>query len=348
MPFDPHPPQAATVTVRPRAVAAWLAGVAAMVWAMVALGGATRLSGSGLSIMEWAPIMGTLPPLSDHEWRRLYDLYRTIPQYALVNQGFGIEGFKAIFWLEYLHRLWGRLIGLAYALPLAWFWWKRAIPAWIRPRLLLLLALGALQGAIGWYMVASGFEAGRTAVSPHRLVLHLGLAFVIFALLADAALRLAWPRTPGAPRAARRALALALGLAAASMLAGGFVAGIRAGLDYNTFPLMDGRLVPAGYLGTVPWWAALTGDIATVQFNHRGLATATLLATAAALALAWRQPRLRPVALLFALAVAAQYALGIATLLHMVPLGLGTLHQALAVGVLATGVAAVHAARPPP
>jgi cytochrome c oxidase assembly protein subunit 15 len=351
MPFDPSPPaQPAPGTLRARrnerAVAAWLLLVAAMVWAMVALGGATRLSGSGLSIMEWSPLLGTLPPLSEAEWTRLYDLYRTIPQYSLQNRGFGMEGFKAIFWLEYLHRLWGRLIGLAFALPLAWFWWQGRIPAGLKPRLLLLLALGGLQGGIGWYMVASGFEAGRTAVSPYRLVLHLGMAFLIFALLLRTALPLLWPAPQGAQPGPRRALHLALGLAVATMLAGGFVAGIRAGFDYNTFPLMAGQFVPNAYFQLTPWWRNLTGNIAAVQFNHRLLATATLLAGGLALALAWRAPGLRGPVGLFAATLLAQYGLGVATLLHVVPQGLGTLHQAVAVGVLAAGLVALHAARP--
>ena len=145
-----------------RAVALWLFGMCGMIWVMVALGGATRLTGSGLSIMEWAPLRGALPPLSDAEWQRLYALYQSIPQYELVNKGFGLDGFKRIFWLEWSHRLWGRLIGLAYALPLAWFWLRGRIPAGYKPRLLLLLVLGGLQGAVGWFMVASGFEADRT------------------------------------------------------------------------------------------------------------------------------------------------------------------------------------------
>lgn len=345
MPFDPSPPQAGA-TRDHRAMARWLLAVAAMVWAMVALGGATRLSGSGLSIMEWAPIMGTLPPLSDAEWERLYDLYRTIPQYDLVNRGFGMDGFKAIFWLEYLHRLWGRLIGLAFGLPLVWFWWRGRIPAGFAPRLLLLLGLGALQGAMGWYMVASGFQADRTAVSPYRLVLHLGLALLIFGLLVDTALRLLPRRVAVMPKGARFWTHATFTAAVLAMLAGGFTAGIRAGLDYNTFPLMQGQLVPPGYLGLEPWWRSLTADIATVQFHHRLAATATLVLAGIALWRAWPSPAARPALLLLAGAIAAQYALGVATLLHVVPQGLGTLHQAVAVGVLGAGVLALDRLRP--
>lgn len=355
MPFDP-PARAAPPTDRAaadaRAVALWLLLVAALVWIMVAIGGATRLTGSGLSIMEWAPIAGVLPPLTDAEWQRLYDLYRTIPQYQLVNRGFGMEGFKQIFWLEWIHRFWGRLIGLAYVAGLAWFWARGRVPAGLGPRLLLLLALGGAQGAIGWFMVASGFEADRTEVSPYRLVIHLGMAFLLYALLVWTALTLLRPAPPAAPAPAalRRWTHIAAGLAVAAMLAGGFVAGIRAGLSYNTFPLMDGRLVPAGYWDLAPAWRNLTANVAAVQFNHRLLATAALLAAGWAAALGWRAlPRgpVRGAVTGLAIAVALQYGLGIATLLAVVPPWLGTLHQAVAVLVLTGALLALHALRRP-
>ncbi|WP_439598899.1 COX15/CtaA family protein [Falsiroseomonas sp.] len=352
MPFDPPPPSS-TATLRrdARAVAFWLLGVAGLVWIMVAIGGATRLTGSGLSIMEWAPLSGTLPPLSEAEWQRLYDLYRTIPQYQLVNQGFGIEGFKQIFWLEWLHRLWGRLIGLAYAAGLAWFWLRGRIPAGSKPRLLGLLALGGLQGAVGWYMVASGFEADRTAVSPYRLVIHLGLALLIFSALLWTALGLLRPEgsAPAEARPVRRMLKVAAWTLVAAMLAGGFVAGTRAGLSFNTFPLMDGQLVPDGYWLLSPAWTNLTANIAAVQFNHRLLATLTALFAAGAVWAALRRlpdGGARRAVLGFGASVALQYALGVATLLHVVPVSLGTLHQAVAVLVLASALVALHALRP--
>jgi cytochrome c oxidase assembly protein subunit 15 len=355
MPFDTRPltlPEAERPARNDaRAVATWLLGVAGLVWIMVAIGGATRLTGSGLSIMEWAPLSGTLPPLSEAEWNRLYELYRTIPQYQLVNAGFGLEGFKEIFWLEWIHRFWGRLIGLAYAAGLAWFWIRGRIPAGAKPRLLGLLALGGLQGAVGWYMVASGFEADRTAVSPYRLVIHLGLALLIFSALVWTALGLLRPEgeAPASARPVRRMVKVAVWCVVAAMLAGGFVAGIRAGFSYNTFPLMDGRLVPAGYLDLAPWWTNLTANVAAVQFNHRLLATLATLAVAGAVWAALRRlpagPARRAVLALGA-AVALQYALGVATLLMVVPVSLGTLHQATAVLVLATALVALHALRP--
>mgnify|MGYP005852443175 CR=1 FL=1 len=355
MPFDSR--SAAGLPVRntaadARAVARWLLFVAALVWIMVGIGGATRLTGSGLSIMEWAPIAGFLPPLSDAEWQRLFDLYRTIPQYQLINQGFGMEGFKEIFWLEWIHRFWGRLIGIAYVAGLAWFWLRGRMPAGLKPRLLLLLALGGLQGAIGWFMVASGFQADRTEVSPYRLVIHLGMAFLLFGMLLWTALTLLRPApaAPGAPPALRRALHVAAGLAVLTMLAGGFVAGIRAGFSYNTFPLMDGRLVPEGYWDLAPLWKNLTANIPAVQFNHRLLATAALVAALGVAAWAWRAlpaGAARGAVAGFAGAILLQYVLGIATLLAVVPVWLGTLHQAVAVLVLAAALLALHTLRRP-
>lgn len=357
MPFDAHSPALMPPADRgrhgnPRAVALWLLGVAGLIWIMVAIGGATRLTGSGLSIMEWAPLSGTLPPLTQAEWQRLYDLYRTIPQYGLLNAGFGMEGFQRIFWLEWLHRFWGRLIGLAYLGGFLFLWWRGAIPRALMPRLFLLFALGGLQGAIGWFMVASGFQADRTAVSPYRLVLHLGMAFVLFGLVLWTALSLLRAPVRVAERqgTVRRQVQAAFWLAALTMLAGGFVAGTRAGFTWNTFPLMDGALLPPGYFDLSPPWENLTKNLAAVQWNHRLLATLTLLAAAGAAAAAWRRlpPGLARGAVLgFAAAVLLQYGLGVATLLAVVPVGLGTLHQAVAVGVLAAGLLAWHALREP-
>lgn len=357
MPFDAHnlaatPPADRGSLGNPRAVGRWLLVVAAMIAVMVALGGATRLTGSGLSIMEWAPLSGTLPPLGEAEWQRLFDLYRTIPQYQLQNAGFGLEGFKRIFWLEWAHRLWGRLIGLAYLLPFLWLWARGAIPRGLLPRLGLLFVLGGMQGAIGWFMVASGFEADRTTVSPFRLVLHLSMAFLLFGAVLWTALDLLRPprSQPAGAAKVRRQVIAAFGLAVLTMLAGGFVAGLRAGFTFNTFPLMDGQLVPAGYLDLSPAWLNLVGNVAAVQFNHRLLATLTALATVGVVIAGLRRlgPGLARRAVLgFGMAVAAQYALGVVTLLQVVPVALGTLHQTVAVVVLASGLLAWHALREP-
>lgn len=353
MPFDltrmPRPSAQRAAAADDRAVAIWLLAVALMVLAMVAIGGATRLTGSGLSIMEWRPLTGWFPPFSEAEWQRLFDLYRTIPQYQAVNRGMDLAGFKEIFWLEYLHRVWGRLIGVAFLAGFAGLALAGRIRRALVPRLLLLFGLGALQGFLGWFMVASGFFAHRTAVSPYRLVIHLGMAFLIFALLLWTALRLMRaPPAEAAPAPLRRGVLATGVLAIVAMLAGGFVAGIRAGFDYNTFPLMDGRLVPAGYFALEPWFLNLFETIPAVQFNHRLLATLALGAALWLAVAAWqsRATSAGRAALLLAAMIAAQYALGVATLLAVVPVGLGTLHQTVAALVLAAFVNALERLRP--
>ena len=345
----PHPTRQRQV----RAVAVWLFGMCAMLLVMVSLGGATRLTGSGLAIMEWKPLMGALPPLSDAEWQRLYRLYQQIPQYALVNQGFGLEGFKRIFWLEWTHRFWGRLIGLAFLGPLLWFAWRGAISRRLAGRLGLLFLLGGLQGAIGWFMVASGFAADSTAVSPYRLVVHLVMALTLYAAIFWTALTL-WHEgaatAPTGPRV-RGLQPLIIGTCCAvalTVLAGGLVAGLRAGLTYNTFPLMDGSLVPASFARLRPFVRNLTENVATVQFDHRLLATVTALLATATLVVGLRGAaagRLRTALLALGLAVLGQYALGVATLLWVVPVALGTAHQAMAVLVLTAALTALHAGR---
>ena len=342
MPSDALPPVESRQAHDRRAVTNWLFVLCGMILVMVALGGATRLTGSGLSIMEWAPLRGTLPPLSEAEWNRLYALYREIPQYALVNKGFGIEGFKEIFWLEWLHRFWGRMIGLAFVVPLAVLWWRGAVPRVLLPRLVGLFVLGGMQGAVGWFMVASGFAAEATAVSPYRLVMHLGLALVLYAAILWTALGLR--RTAPVIGGPRRLVQATAAVAALTILAGGFVAGLKAGLDYNTFPLMAGRLVPEGYGLLEPFVLNFVENIAAVQFNHRLLATLTLVLAGASVVAGWRSAA-RPVLLALAGAVGVQYALGIATLVHVVPVGLGTLHQAMAVLVLTAALVSLDRLR---
>ena len=353
MPFDLQTDPQSRHRTSYRAVALWLFCLCFMVLVMVSLGGATRLTGSGLSIMEWAPIMGTLPPLSDAEWQRLFTLYQQIPQYTLVNQGFGIDGFKQIFWLEWTHRLWGRLIGFAFLLPMLWFAVRGALPRGLLKRLVLLLALGGLQGGVGWFMVASGFDADRTAVSPYRLVVHLVLALTLYSALLWTALGV-WrlgrrrPDALGAPTWLPPVSGAMLAMVALTIVAGGFVAGLKAGLTYNTFPLMDGRLVPEGYAALQPFWRNLTENVAAVQFDHRLLATVTagsvLIACVAALSGRLSAGVRRAV---FAVTgvVCLQYALGVATLLYVVPVGLATAHQALAVLLLTAVIVLRHSQR---
>jgi cytochrome c oxidase assembly protein subunit 15 len=323
-----------------RAVGLWLLGCCAMVLAMAVIGAITRLTESGLSIMEWAPISGVLPPLSQAEWQRLFDLYRQIPQFSQVNAGMDLEAFKTIFWWEYVHRLWGRLIGAAFLLPLVWFWLRGRIDRPLAGKLLLVLALGGAQGLLGWFMVASGF-ADRTDVSQYRLTAHLALALIIYGYLLWLALGVLWPRPErsrdGAALPLRRALWALLALVAVTIASGGFVAGLNAGFTYNTFPLMDGEIVPRGYADLSPWIANLFENVAAVQFNHRLLAVTTVIL--AFVLWVWSLSRdLAPSAQVgfAALAILAliQLALGITTLLLVVPVTLGALHQAGAVLVL--------------
>lgn len=333
-----------------RAVAAWLVGVAAMIFLMVVIGGITRLTESGLSITEWKPVTGTLPPLTEADWEREFELYKRIPEAQTVHYGITLEEFKRIYFWEYLHRLWGRLIGVVFAVPLAWFLITRRIPAGFGLRLTGIFALGALQGFVGWWMVTSGL-VDRTDVSQYRLVAHLGLALIIYAAVVWTVLDLLTPSPSGiAPPRLRRQASAFGALAFTTILSGGFVAGLDAGLTYNTFPLMDGRLFPAGYFIQSPWWINWFENVTAIQFNHRLLAIATL-AAAIALWAYWR-PRTVPALRLGLDALAAstliQVSLGIATLLLVVPIPLAALHQAGAVLVLTAAVALRHTARRAP
>ncbi len=336
----------------PRAVGLWLALCCAMVFAMAVIGAVTRLTESGLSIMEWAPVTGILPPLSEAEWQRLFALYREIPEYQVENAGMSLAAFKSIFWWEYIHRFWGRLIGLVFALPFLWFLVSGRLRGGLASKLLAIFVLGGLQGLMGWIMVASGFAA-RTDVSQYRLVAHLALALLIYGALLVTAARLLMPAPAASPDARtarlRRALGGFLALAALTILSGGFVAGLNAGLTYNTFPLMDGDLVPGGYGALSPWFLNLFENVAAVQFNHRLLAVATLV-VAIALWLWSRRLALAPGAkgamgLLLAMAL-LQLGLGIATLLLVVPVWLAALHQAGALVLLGLGLWARHQLRP--
>lgn len=337
-------PSAETSRAAPRAVATWLLVCCAMIFAMAVIGAITRLTESGLSIMEWDPITGAIPPLSHAEWQRLFALYQETGEYKSLPGGMTLGGFQQIFWWEWIHRLWGRTIGLVYLLPFLWFLWRGKVPAGFAGPLWIGFALGGLQGFMGWFMVESGFSA-RTDVSQYRLVMHLGLALLIYCYLLWIALSLLRGATPRPARAPRRSLPLFLALLVLTLAAGGFVAGTDAGLTYNTFPLMDGRLVPSGYAALSPWWLNWFETIAAVQFDHRLLATLTLLG---ALALAWRgwsraggTPLARDLTLVAAAAV-LQYGLGVATLLEAVPVPLGALHQAGAILLLTATVNALH------
>jgi cytochrome c oxidase assembly protein subunit 15 len=319
---------------------------------MVVVGGVTRLTHSGLSIVEWQPIVGTLPPLSEPQWEEAFAKYRQTPEYRLVNHAMSLAEFRGIFWWEYFHRLLGRLIGVAFLAPLVWFVARRGIPRGYAGPLLGIFLLGALQGALGWYMVQSGL-VDDPRVSQFRLTAHLALALAIFAAMLWVGLTLLHPQrfVPAEP-ASRSARAWALAapvLVFVMALSGGFVAGIRAGFAYNTFPLMNGDLVPPEILMLEPWWKNLFWNMATVQFGHRALAW--LLALVVPL-LWWKLRSARDLPararwgghLLLAL-VATQIALGIATLLLVVPVPLAAAHQAGAVLVFAAALNVAHALR---
>ena len=327
-----------------RPVAVWLFCVCFMLLVMISLGGATRLTGSGLSIMEWAPIMGTIPPLSASEWDRLYALYQQIPQYALINHGFGIDGFKSIFWLEWTHRLWGRLTGIVFVVPLLVFAVRGQISRRLGLRFAVLFCLGALQGVVGWFMVASGFAAGSTAVSAYRLVMHLMLALALYSAILWTALETLAPARIAVGHGARRLLGTLCAAVALTIAAGGFVAGLKAGMIYNTFPLMGGSLVPDDYGALQPFLRNLTENLAAVQFDHRVLATLTALFALATVAAVWRRSAGRGRVALGAIGmlVCAQYGLGVATLLLVVPVGLATLHQGVAILLLSSSLVTLY------
>jgi cytochrome c oxidase assembly protein subunit 15 len=315
---------------------------------MIVVGGVTRLTHSGLSITEWQPIVGTLPPLSEADWQAAFAKYQATPEYQLVNHGMSVEEFKGIFWWEYAHRLLGRLIGGAFLVPLVWFALRGAIPRGYGGKLLAIFVLGGLQGALGWYMVKSGL-VDDPRVSQFRLTAHLALAFAILgAMLWIAMSLLGAPRgSPGPRRMANATVALVFVM----IVTGGFVAGIRAGFAYNTFPLMNGYLVPPETMLLVPWWKNFFYNMATVQLDHR--VVAYLLAMVVPI-LWWRTrrepavtPRARAAAHLLLAMLAVQVTLGILTVVHVVPLPLAALHQAGAVLVFALALNLAHSLRRP-
>lgn len=330
-----------------RAIRLWLYAVAALVLGMVLIGGATRLTESGLSITRWQPVMGALPPMSAAQWQVEFQRYQQIPQYRELNRGMSLDAFKTIFWWEWTHRLIGRLIGVVFLLPLLWFLWRGWIEPGLRGRLWLIFGLGALQGAVGWWMVASGL-ADRVEVSQYRLATHLVLACVIYVAILWTALRLGRGSQEPAPARIRAAAAGLLVLVLGQIYLGALVAGLRAGYIYNTWPLIDGALVPdvSRLFSASPLWRNFFENTLTVQFDHRMLAYAIWLFAVWHVVDVTRTAR-RGQALVGALAlfvgVTIQAGLGITTLLEVVPLPLAMLHQAMAMIVLT--IAVVHAER---
>jgi cytochrome c oxidase assembly protein subunit 15 len=330
-----------------RAVRIWLLAVAALIFAMVAIGGATRLTESGLSIVEWQPLTGALPPLSAAEWQGEFEKYKAIPQYRALNAGMTLDQFETIYWWEWAHRLLGRLIGAAFLLPFLWFLWKGWIEARLRAGLWMIFGLGAFQGAVGWWMVASGL-AGRTEVSQYRLAFHLTLACLIYVATIWTAQRLRPSAAAGRPLRQRAGAAVLLALVLAQIYLGALVAGVRAGLIFNTWPLVEGRFVPAAseLFSAEPWWRNLFENPLTVQFDHRMLAYGLWLGAvvhAVDLIQMGRKSAALRGALALAGAITLQAALGILTLIEQAPLALALTHQGMAMVVLT--IAAVHAQR---
>lgn len=362
------------VQVNQRAVSVWLFVCAGMIFAMVVLGGVTRLTRSGLSIVVWEPIRGTLPPLTKEQWEGEFARYKRSPEYQKVNRGMSLADFKSIFWMEYLHRLWGRLIGVVFLFPFLVFAWR----GWIRGRLtwecVLMFIGGGLQGLLGWYMVKSGL-VNEPRVSQYRLVAHLSAAFVLYAYILWVALRLwyaakdeaseqigntppvgekgialselpAYPtQTAGMVRLRRSAVGLTL-LIFVMVLSGGFVAGLKGGLMYNTFPMMGAYWLPAGLFPSV---GAIFESPATAQWVHRMMAYVVMIAVLAFWFASLRYavtPRFARARGVLLVALVVQVSLGIATLLWYVPVALATLHQAGALCLFTTSLYATFVLSP--
>lgn len=334
-------------------IAIWLLICCALVFAMVVVGGVTRLTNSGLSIVEWQPIIGTMPPITQNDWDELLEKYRATPQYQKVNKGMSVDEFKSIFWWEYFHRLLGRLIGVVFFIPFLYFLVKKKIDRPLGIKLAGIFVLGGLQGFMGWYMVMSGL-VNDPHVSQYRLTAHLGLAFVIFAAMFWVAMGLLSPHSDQQKKmyetlTGLRHFSFSLTLLIFIMvLSGGFVAGIRAGLSYNTFPLMNGHFIPPDIFVLEPWYRNFFDNMATVQFDHRLIAWML----AFLVPLFWFKARrvelsvtTRLACHLFLMMLVIQISLGIATLLHVVPIPLAASHQGGALLLFAASLWVSHRLR---
>lgn len=330
------------------AVAVWLLICCALIFIMVVLGGVTRLTRSGLSIVEWDPILGAIPPFTQSQWENAFDKYKQTPEYQKVNFGMSLGEFKGIYYMEWGHRLLGRLIGVVFLLPLLYFLIRRRIAGLLTPKLITMFVLGGLQGALGWYMVKSGL-VDIPRVSPYRLTAHLALAVIIYAYILWTALGLLHPRESAThPTGLQRFGTFVTAMIFLMILSGGLVAGNKAGFAFNTFPLMNGRLIPEGLFSLRPVWINLFENITTVQFTHRLLAYSLCLVIPVFWWKAMRHALPSPIrltlhALLACLAI--QVALGISTLLYLVPIPLAAAHQAGALVLFSLSLLALHALR---
>ena len=316
-------------------IAIWLFIMALLVAMMVVIGGVTRLTGSGLSMVEWRPLIGTLPPLSQAEWLRVFTLYQASPEYNEINFGMSLAEFKTIFFWEYFHRLWGRLLGLAFGLPLLYFAMRKMIPDGYRTPLLVLLVLGGLQGVIGWWMVKSGLVADPT-VSQYRLATHLSMALFIYGLLLWTGFNLAYGK---AARPSGHLMGV-VGIVSATIIAGAFVAGMDAGLLYNEYPLMGESLVPVEY--GEEGLSDPFDNPASAQFHHRWIAVLAVIGVLSIWRRAHRQRALAKRGALVGAIVIGQFTLGIITLLNGVPVWMGAAHQLGAVLLLGATLWCVH------
>ena len=331
-------------TIYRKQVVTWLTICGLLVFCMIIVGGATRLTHSGLSIVEWEPIVGTIPPITQADWNQVFDEYKGSPEYQLVNFGMSLDEFKVIFWWEYFHRLLGRLIGLVFFLPFVYFLIRRRLNSELTTRLLGIFALGGLQGGMGWYMVASGLVDDPN-VSQYRLTAHLGIAFLIFGAIAWTALSVIYPSKTNISPPVRSMYKLSVTINIViflMVLSGGFVAGLRAGLIYNTFPLMGDNFIPPDLFALTPVWSNFFENMITVQFDHRVIA----YILAVLIPIFWFRLLRRDVSirtkslssLLLGLLV-VQMTLGVSTLMLHVPTVLGVAHQAVASLLFITSLA---------
>ncbi len=330
---------------RLRAVRLWLLAAAAMIFVTLIIGGATRLTVSGLSIVEWKPVTGVLPPLSEPAWQAEFDGYKAIPQYRELNKGMSLAQFKVIYFWEWAHRLLARATGAVFLLPFLVFLWRGAIPPPLRTRLWIIFAGGATLGVVGWWMVSSGLSGSLTKVSQYRLAFHMTLACAIYAAILWTAQQIVSRPLNEAPKRLRLAAPALAALLLVQIYLGALVAGLDGGLKYNTWPLIDGEVMPPldQLLFVHPLWRNLFENILTVQFNHRMLADGIWLLALLHAFDAWRQQRSARGAILLAVAVTLQAALGIVTLLYQAPLALALAHQVMAMAVFS--IAIVHAER---
>lgn len=330
-----------------RTVARWLLICCGLVFAMVVLGGFTRLTGSGLSMVDWRPLMGWLPPLSDAEWQRVFEMYQESPEFQKVNSDFDVDDFKGIFWLEFLHRLLGRTIGIVFFVPFVYFLVKGYIQKSEWPKYFLMFVLGGMQGVLGWYMVKSGL-VDVPHVSQYRLTAHLVAAFIIYAYMFWVALSLLYPTTGTDRHPWYRRTVWVTALASITIVSGGFVAGLKAGKIYNTFPMMGDHWIPPGTMALEPWWRNFFDNMTTVQLDHRVLAITTLVVVV----VYWFKARnadlparTRPAVNALLHTAILQVALGITTLLMAVPVFLGAAHQAVAMLLFTVALFVLHSLR---